>query len=89
MMLVCVCVRVDVTEDAEQLQDRLVYCYPVRLSVPSPPHPRVELHFENDVACLRFKGEKVNLCVTTLGGVESDITVIAYKCSVWFYCKLG
>ncbi|KAJ0002350.1 hypothetical protein NQD34_007499 [Periophthalmus magnuspinnatus] len=43
---------------------RLVYCYPLRLSTPTPALPRVELHFENDVACLRFKGEmvKVNRC---------------------------
>uniref|UniRef100_A0A8C6WHN7 mRNA (2'-O-methyladenosine-N(6)-)-methyltransferase n=1 Tax=Neogobius melanostomus TaxID=47308 RepID=A0A8C6WHN7_9GOBI len=40
---------------------RLVYCYPLRLSVPSPVLPRVELHFENDVACLRFKGEMVKV----------------------------
>ncbi|KTG44318.1 hypothetical protein cypCar_00009587 [Cyprinus carpio] len=43
------------------VQDRLVYCYPVRLSIPSPPQPRVELHFENDVACLRYKGEMVKV----------------------------
>uniref|UniRef100_A0A8C1SI10 mRNA (2'-O-methyladenosine-N(6)-)-methyltransferase n=1 Tax=Cyprinus carpio TaxID=7962 RepID=A0A8C1SI10_CYPCA len=42
-------------------KDRLVYCYPVRLSIPSPPQPRVELHFENDVACLRYKGEMVKV----------------------------
>ncbi|KAM3850196.1 mRNA (2'-O-methyladenosine-N(6)-)-methyltransferase [Diretmus argenteus] len=42
-------------------QQRLVYCYPVRLSLPSPPQPRVELHFENDVACLRFRGEMVKV----------------------------
>lgn len=40
---------------------RLVYCYPLRLSLPSPQLPRVELHFENDVACLRFKGEMVKV----------------------------
>uniref|UniRef100_A0A8P4K3C0 mRNA (2'-O-methyladenosine-N(6)-)-methyltransferase n=1 Tax=Dicentrarchus labrax TaxID=13489 RepID=A0A8P4K3C0_DICLA len=40
---------------------RLVYCYPVRLAIPSPPLPRVELHFENDVACLRFRGEMVKV----------------------------
>ncbi|CAL1612942.1 unnamed protein product [Knipowitschia caucasica] len=40
---------------------RLVYCYPLRLSTPSPTLPRVELHFENDVACLRFKGEMVKV----------------------------
>ncbi|KAF3855558.1 hypothetical protein F7725_016281 [Dissostichus mawsoni] len=42
-------------------QQRLVYCFPVRLAPPSPPLPRVELHFENDVACLRFKGEMVKV----------------------------
>ncbi|XP_068598718.1 mRNA (2'-O-methyladenosine-N(6)-)-methyltransferase [Brachionichthys hirsutus] len=42
-------------------QSRLVYCYPVRLTLPSPPLPRVELHFENDIACLRFKGEMVKV----------------------------
>uniref|UniRef100_A0A671V4C3 mRNA (2'-O-methyladenosine-N(6)-)-methyltransferase n=1 Tax=Sparus aurata TaxID=8175 RepID=A0A671V4C3_SPAAU len=42
-------------------QSRLVYCYPVRLALPSPPLPRVELHFENDVACLRFRGEMVKV----------------------------
>lgn len=40
---------------------RLVYCYPVRLAIPTPSLPRVELHFENDVACLRFKGEMVKV----------------------------
>ncbi|CAF93586.1 unnamed protein product [Tetraodon nigroviridis] len=42
-------------------QSRLVSCYPVRLALPSPPLPRVELHFENDVACLRFRGEMVKV----------------------------
>ncbi|XP_059185409.1 mRNA (2'-O-methyladenosine-N(6)-)-methyltransferase [Centropristis striata] len=46
---------------ASPQQSRLVYCYPVRLAVPSPPLPRVELHFENDVACLRFRGEMVKV----------------------------
>lgn len=46
---------------APQPGARLVYCYPLRLSVPSPVLPRVELHFENDVACLRFKGEMVKV----------------------------
>uniref|UniRef100_A0A3B5MHG6 WW domain-containing protein n=1 Tax=Xiphophorus couchianus TaxID=32473 RepID=A0A3B5MHG6_9TELE len=43
------------------LLQRLVYCYPVRLSIPTPALPRVELHFENDVACLRFRGEMVKV----------------------------
>uniref|UniRef100_A0A8C5EM09 mRNA (2'-O-methyladenosine-N(6)-)-methyltransferase n=1 Tax=Gouania willdenowi TaxID=441366 RepID=A0A8C5EM09_GOUWI len=42
-------------------EPRLLYCYPVRLSVSSVPLPRVELHFENDVACLRFRGEMVKV----------------------------
>ncbi|CAB1315554.1 unnamed protein product [Coregonus sp. 'balchen'] len=45
--------------EAAEVQDRLVYCYPVRLALPSPAQPRVELHFENDIACLRYKGEMV------------------------------
>ncbi|KAM4613199.1 mRNA (2'-O-methyladenosine-N(6)-)-methyltransferase isoform 2-T4 [Polymixia lowei] len=53
----------NITEASESVEvpDRLVYCYPVRLALPSPPQPRVELHFENEVACLRFKGEMVKL----------------------------
>ncbi|XP_065135547.1 mRNA (2'-O-methyladenosine-N(6)-)-methyltransferase isoform X1 [Paramisgurnus dabryanus] len=47
--------------ETPEVQDRLVYCYPVRLSIPSPPQPRVELHFENDIACLRYKGEMVKV----------------------------
>lgn len=47
--------------ETTEVQDRLVYCYPVRLSIPSPPQPRVELHFENDIACLRYKGEMVKV----------------------------
>uniref|UniRef100_A0A665X9V6 mRNA (2'-O-methyladenosine-N(6)-)-methyltransferase n=1 Tax=Echeneis naucrates TaxID=173247 RepID=A0A665X9V6_ECHNA len=46
---------------ASPQQSRLVYCYPVRLVIPSPPLPRVELHFENDMACLRFRGEMVKV----------------------------
>uniref|UniRef100_G3NGA1 mRNA (2'-O-methyladenosine-N(6)-)-methyltransferase n=1 Tax=Gasterosteus aculeatus aculeatus TaxID=481459 RepID=G3NGA1_GASAC len=46
---------------ASPQQSRLVYCYPVRLALPSPLLPRVELHFENDMACLRFKGEMVKV----------------------------
>uniref|UniRef100_A0A4W4ESQ5 mRNA (2'-O-methyladenosine-N(6)-)-methyltransferase n=1 Tax=Electrophorus electricus TaxID=8005 RepID=A0A4W4ESQ5_ELEEL len=53
-------ITVDGAESPE-VQDRLVYCYPVRLSIPSPPQPRVELHFENDIACLRYKGEMVKV----------------------------
>ncbi|XP_057702744.1 mRNA (2'-O-methyladenosine-N(6)-)-methyltransferase [Corythoichthys intestinalis] len=47
--------------DPSPTPSRLVYCYPLRLARPSPPLPRVELHFENDVACLRFRGEMVKV----------------------------
>uniref|UniRef100_A0A8C7C9C4 mRNA (2'-O-methyladenosine-N(6)-)-methyltransferase n=1 Tax=Oncorhynchus kisutch TaxID=8019 RepID=A0A8C7C9C4_ONCKI len=47
--------------EAADVQDRLVYCYPIRLALPSPAQPRVELHFENDIACLRYKGEMVKV----------------------------
>ncbi|XP_062402264.1 mRNA (2'-O-methyladenosine-N(6)-)-methyltransferase [Sardina pilchardus] len=53
-------ITVDSAETPD-VQDRLVYCYPIRLNIASPPQPRVELHFENDVACLRFKGEMVKV----------------------------
>uniref|UniRef100_A0A8B9KFT8 mRNA (2'-O-methyladenosine-N(6)-)-methyltransferase n=1 Tax=Astyanax mexicanus TaxID=7994 RepID=A0A8B9KFT8_ASTMX len=51
----------NITVENAEVQDRLVYCYPVRLSIASPPQPRVELHFENEVACLRYKGEMVKV----------------------------
>ncbi|MEQ2252552.1 mRNA (2'-O-methyladenosine-N(6)-)-methyltransferase [Ilyodon furcidens] len=38
-------------------ESRLVSCYPVRLAIPTPALPQVELHFEKDVACLCFKEE--------------------------------
>uniref|UniRef100_A0A8K9X5J1 mRNA (2'-O-methyladenosine-N(6)-)-methyltransferase n=1 Tax=Oncorhynchus mykiss TaxID=8022 RepID=A0A8K9X5J1_ONCMY len=47
--------------ETSEVQDRLVYCYPVRLALPSPNQPRVELHFENDISCLRYKGEMVKV----------------------------
>ncbi|KAJ3602425.1 hypothetical protein NHX12_030180 [Muraenolepis orangiensis] len=53
--------RSEVCEPPEAVQDRLVYCYPTRLAQSSPAQPRVELHFENEVACLRFKGEMVKI----------------------------
>ena len=59
MWVSCCCVCSDAC--ASPPQSRLVYCYPVRLALPSPPLPRVELHFENDVACLRFRGEMVKV----------------------------
>ncbi|XP_013930815.1 PREDICTED: phosphorylated CTD-interacting factor 1 [Thamnophis sirtalis] len=39
------------------VQDRLVYCYPVRLAVPSPPLPSAEMHMESSLVCVRYKGE--------------------------------
>uniref|UniRef100_A0AAY4EIQ0 mRNA (2'-O-methyladenosine-N(6)-)-methyltransferase n=1 Tax=Denticeps clupeoides TaxID=299321 RepID=A0AAY4EIQ0_9TELE len=53
-------ISVDGAENAE-VQDRLVYCYPLRLGITAPAQPRVELHFENDIACLRYKGEMVKV----------------------------
>lgn len=47
--------------EAPEVQDRLVYCYPVRLAIPSPPLPSVEMHMENNVACVRYKGEMVKV----------------------------
>ncbi|CAM5152194.1 unnamed protein product [Eretmochelys imbricata] len=47
--------------EAPEVQDRLVYCYPVRLAIPSPPVPNVEMHVENNVACVRYKGEMVKV----------------------------
>lgn len=58
--LLCFSPPVDGPAESD-VQDRLVYCYPIRLGINSPTQPRVELHFENDVACLRFKGEMVKV----------------------------
>ncbi|XP_078473832.1 mRNA (2'-O-methyladenosine-N(6)-)-methyltransferase isoform X1 [Lampetra fluviatilis] len=41
--------------------DRLVYCFPARLSIPPWPLPRVEMHTENDMTCLRYRGEMVKI----------------------------
>lgn len=51
------------TEEAEasELEPRLVYCYPVRLAVSAPPMPTVEMHMENSVVCIRYKGEMVKV----------------------------
>ncbi|XP_038149112.1 mRNA (2'-O-methyladenosine-N(6)-)-methyltransferase [Cyprinodon tularosa] len=51
----------DPSTETSTPQSRLVYCYPVRLSIPTPTLPRVELHFENDMACLRFRGEMLKI----------------------------
>ncbi|XP_029467589.1 mRNA (2'-O-methyladenosine-N(6)-)-methyltransferase [Rhinatrema bivittatum] len=53
----------NIPEEVEtpEIQDRLVYCYPVRLSIPSPPMPCVEMHMENNIACVRYKGEMVKV----------------------------
>lgn len=51
------------TEEAEapEVEPRLVYCYPVRLAVSAPPMPSVEMHMENNVVCIRYKGEMVKV----------------------------
>nr|XP_033770394.1 mRNA (2'-O-methyladenosine-N(6)-)-methyltransferase [Geotrypetes seraphini]XP_033770395.1 mRNA (2'-O-methyladenosine-N(6)-)-methyltransferase [Geotrypetes seraphini] len=57
----------NIPEEVEnsEIQDRLVYCYPVRLSIPSPPLPNVDIqlekHIENSTACLRYNGEMVKV----------------------------
>ncbi|KAL7990152.1 hypothetical protein Chor_010506 [Crotalus horridus] len=43
------------------VQDRLVYCYPLRLTVPSPALPSMEMHVENSLVCVRYKGEVVKV----------------------------
>ncbi|KAM3841513.1 mRNA (2'-O-methyladenosine-N(6)-)-methyltransferase isoform 2-T2 [Vipera latastei] len=43
------------------VQDRLVYCYPLRLAVPSPSLPSMEMHVENSLVCVRYKGEVVKV----------------------------
>nr|XP_060627566.1 mRNA (2'-O-methyladenosine-N(6)-)-methyltransferase [Anolis sagrei ordinatus] len=47
--------------DTPEAQDRLVYCFPVRLATRSPPLPNVEMHVENNVVCVRYKGEMVKV----------------------------
>ena len=47
--------------EASELEPRLVYCYPVRLAVSAPPMPSVEMHVENSVVCIRYKGEMVKV----------------------------
>lgn len=47
--------------EASELEPRLVYCYPVRLAVSAPPMPTVEMHMENSVVCIRYKGEMVKV----------------------------
>ncbi|XP_077192254.1 LOW QUALITY PROTEIN: mRNA (2'-O-methyladenosine-N(6)-)-methyltransferase [Paroedura picta] len=48
-------------EAPPEVEDRLVYCFPVRLAIPSPPLPSVEMHLENNVVCVRYKGEMVKV----------------------------
>uniref|UniRef100_A0A4W3J3U8 mRNA (2'-O-methyladenosine-N(6)-)-methyltransferase n=1 Tax=Callorhinchus milii TaxID=7868 RepID=A0A4W3J3U8_CALMI len=57
--------------------DRLVYCYPVRLAFPSTPLPRVDLHFETDTACIRYKGEVRKLSRSYLNKLEQ---LYRYSC---------
>ncbi|KAK2494697.1 hypothetical protein MC885_005398 [Smutsia gigantea] len=47
--------------EAPEVEPRLVYCYPVRLAVSAPPMPSVEMHMENNVVCIRYKGEMVKV----------------------------
>lgn len=47
--------------EASEVEPRLVYCYPVRLAVSAPPMPSVEMHMENSVVCIRYKGEMVKV----------------------------
>lgn len=47
--------------EAPEVEPRLVYCYPVRLAVSAPPMPSVEMHIENNVVCIRYKGEMVKV----------------------------
>ena len=47
--------------EAPEVEPRLVYCYPVRLAVPAPPVSSVEMHVENSVVCIRYKGEMVKV----------------------------
>lgn len=47
--------------EAPEVEPRLVYCYPVRLAVSAPPMPNVEMHMENNVVCIRYKGEMVKV----------------------------
>ncbi|XP_064429345.1 mRNA (2'-O-methyladenosine-N(6)-)-methyltransferase isoform X3 [Mirounga angustirostris] len=47
--------------EAPGVEPRLVYCYPVRLAVSAPPMPSVEMHMENNVVCIRYKGEMVKV----------------------------
>lgn len=47
--------------EAPEVEPRLVYCYPVRLAVSAPPMPSVEMHVENNVVCIRYKGEMVKV----------------------------
>ncbi|KFO32407.1 Phosphorylated CTD-interacting factor 1 [Fukomys damarensis] len=47
--------------EAHEVDPRLVYCYPLRLAVPAPPMPSVEMHMENSMVCIRYKGEMVKV----------------------------
>uniref|UniRef100_UPI00398F8637 mRNA (2'-O-methyladenosine-N(6)-)-methyltransferase isoform X2 n=2 Tax=Pristiophorus japonicus TaxID=55135 RepID=UPI00398F8637 len=69
----------NVSEDVERPEviDRLVYCYPLRLAFPTTPLPRVEMHFENDVACVRYKGEVRKISRNYLSKLEQ---LYRYSC---------
>uniref|UniRef100_H3BHH4 mRNA (2'-O-methyladenosine-N(6)-)-methyltransferase n=2 Tax=Latimeria chalumnae TaxID=7897 RepID=H3BHH4_LATCH len=63
----------NISEEVEtpEVLNRLVYCYPMRLAIPSPPQPCVGVHFENEIACLRYKGEMVKLNRNYFSKLES------------------
>uniref|UniRef100_A0A4W3JB03 mRNA (2'-O-methyladenosine-N(6)-)-methyltransferase n=1 Tax=Callorhinchus milii TaxID=7868 RepID=A0A4W3JB03_CALMI len=63
--------------EKQEVVDRLVYCYPVRLAFPSTPLPRVDLHFETDTACIRYKGEVRKLSRSYLNKLEQ---LYRYSC---------
>uniref|UniRef100_A0A4W3J3U4 mRNA (2'-O-methyladenosine-N(6)-)-methyltransferase n=1 Tax=Callorhinchus milii TaxID=7868 RepID=A0A4W3J3U4_CALMI len=69
----------NISEEVEKQEvvDRLVYCYPVRLAFPSTPLPRVDLHFETDTACIRYKGEVRKLSRSYLNKLEQ---LYRYSC---------
>ncbi|XP_067856842.1 mRNA (2'-O-methyladenosine-N(6)-)-methyltransferase isoform X1 [Heptranchias perlo] len=69
----------NISEEVERPEviDRLVYCYPLRLAFPTTPLPRVEMHFENDVACVRYKGEVRKISRNYLSKLEQ---LYRYSC---------
>ncbi|XP_048464059.1 mRNA (2'-O-methyladenosine-N(6)-)-methyltransferase isoform X4 [Rhincodon typus] len=60
-----------------EVMDRLVYCYPLRLAFPAIPLPRTDLHFENELACIRYKGEVRKISRNYLSKLEQ---LYKYSC---------